>query len=91
MIAIKQAVDAPQYLEELSEWFVQEWSELDPLQGQYPDFKIPSSLVALNEDGQLVGGLAFTMPPYLKPMNSDYGLMHFWSRPNIGGNVSPQD
>ena len=61
----------PAHLEQLREWFISEWGEVDPFQNPGNEYAIPSPIVA-SEDKKLLGGLSFTIAP--KPMSADAGI-----------------
>ena len=60
----------PRHLEQLREWFVSEWDEVDPFVSTDGERHIPAPIVA-TEDNKLLGGLSFTFAP--KPKSTDIG------------------
>ncbi len=69
MSLILNSNKAPHVQHQLWDWFTREWGEFTPLKPEHTHIDVPSPLVALNESGQLMGGLAFTVAP--KPQNSE--------------------
>ncbi|KZL27162.1 GNAT family N-acetyltransferase [Pseudovibrio sp. WM33] len=63
MTLILSSDDAPHFLTQLCDWFAQEWGELDPVNLRQSDLEGPSPLLAISEEGKLIGGLAFTIAP----------------------------
>ena len=59
MFTILNSKQAPDLVNQLRKWFEQEWGELDPIVGD----KFPEPLLAIDEAGELIGGLAFTTAP----------------------------
>jgi len=51
---------APHLLPLLREWFVLEWGNIDPFEGNEPSLIIPAPIFAV-EGEKLLGGLAFSM------------------------------
>ncbi|MGG9999006.1 GNAT family N-acetyltransferase [Pseudovibrio ascidiaceicola] len=63
MTLILSSDDAPHFLTQLCDWFAQEWREMDPIDLRQSDLEGPSPLLAISEEGKLIGGLAFTIAP----------------------------
>lgn len=47
-------------LNELRGWFEAEWGTVDPFEGNHPQLRVPSPVVAIDDQESLVGGLSFT-------------------------------
>lgn len=59
MLRILNSQQAPHLNDQLLSWFQQEWGEIDPMFGDL----FPQPIVAVDENGGLAGGLAFTLAP----------------------------
>ena len=59
-------------LNQLREWFVSEWGDVDPFEGNHPEIAIPSPIVAVGDKNSLLGGLSFTS--VAKPQSADIGV-----------------
>ncbi|NOX49791.1 MAG: GNAT family N-acetyltransferase [Gammaproteobacteria bacterium] len=59
MLRILNLQQTPHLNNQLQSWFQQEWGEIDPMFGDL----FPQPLVAVDENGGLAGGLAFTLAP----------------------------
>ncbi|AEV35167.1 putative acetyltransferase [Pseudovibrio sp. FO-BEG1] len=68
MILILSSDDAPHFLSQLCDWFAQEWGEMDPVDLRLNGLEAPAPLLAISEEGKLIGGLAFTIAP--KPQST---------------------
>ena len=72
MISILSASTVPCYLAQLREQFELEWGAIDPFEGRHPDVVIPLPLLALDDQNNLAGGLAFSS--FLKPNKGELGV-----------------
>lgn len=62
MLRIVSSEAEPQYPEMLRERVLSEWGNVDPFDGNHPEFKIPAPLLAISGEN-LIGGLSFTSYP----------------------------
>lgn len=63
MTLILSSDDAPHFLAQLCDWFAQEWGEMDPVDLRLNGLEAPAPLLAISEEGKLIGGLSFTIAP----------------------------
>ncbi len=71
MFSVISSNAAPHHLQQLREWFIAEWGEMDSFSGPDDGYSVPSPLLVV--DGQeLLGGLAFTSYPI--PGSEELGL-----------------
>ena len=47
-------------LDLLRDWFVSEWGDIDPFEGNHGGVQVPSPILALDAQKRLAGGLAFS-------------------------------
>lgn len=47
-------------LTQLRQWFETEWGQIDSFHGNHAEVEVPLPLVAVDEDGSLLGGLVFS-------------------------------
>ena len=59
-------------LSQLRAWFVSQWGDVDPFEGNHPEIDIPSPIVAVDDQISLLGGLSFTS--VAKPQSADIGV-----------------
>ena len=73
MISILTSDSVPaEVLGQLRDWFVSEWGDIDPFEGNHPDIPVPSPIVAVDEKTSLMGGLSFTSAA--KPQSAEIGI-----------------
>ena len=71
MISVISSNSIHGHLEQLQEWYIAEWEEIDFYKGATDGLTVPSPLLAL-DDRELLGGLTFSR--YLAPGSLEIGL-----------------
>ncbi len=59
-------------LNELRQWFELEWGQVDSFYGNHPEVDVPLPVVAVDEDGSLLGGLVFSS--FTNPLKDDVAV-----------------